>query len=194
MNDGTNALITLESGEFDDYDSIDGEFSIQMNNKGDDDSDMVMSELGSMMGGVSVAGVAATAAAMNGAAFAANAVESARNANGDGGLDGNDEELRRIKSEDSDPIFEDDNNRSYDTHADGASVVNSEMGISAGEVSAVLFGGRSDAYNGGSEGNGNYAMSGMSLATGESAGQCTALRHAVVPETVTLSEMCGGND
>ncbi|KAL3790408.1 hypothetical protein HJC23_013580 [Cyclotella cryptica] len=166
MNDGTNALITLESGEFDDYDSIDGEFSIQMNNKGDDDSDMVMSELGSMMGGVSVAGVAATAAAMNGAAFAANAVESARNANGDGGLDGNDEELRRIKSEDSDPIFEDDNNRSYDTHADGASVVNSEMGISAGDVSAVLFGGRSDAYNGGSEGNGNYAMSGMSLASG----------------------------
>ncbi|KAL7516870.1 hypothetical protein ACHAWX_001844 [Stephanocyclus meneghinianus] len=155
MNDGTNALITLESGEFDDYDSIDGEFSIQMN-KGDDDSDMAMSELGSTMGGVSVAGGAAV--------MVANVSGSEGRAGWIGHRD--EERLRRIKSEDSDPIFEDDNNRSYDTHAECASVMNSELGISAGDVSAVLFGGQSAAYHSGSEDRGNYAMSGTFLASG----------------------------
>jgi hypothetical protein len=140
-NNGTNT-INMAAGSFDDYDSIDGEFSIQMAQT--DDESMAMSELGSVLGGASVLGsqqpprapVATTAA--------------------------HDAEIQPIKSSE-DEIYEDDSNasNSYDMPEDCASFMNSELGISAGDVSAILFGGRSANYNqGGAAARGEY-MNGL---------------------------------
>lgn len=129
-------------GSFDDYDSIDGEFSIQMAQT--DDESMVMSELGSVLGGVSVVGNQRT-------------VNPNYNRDSNNGTNhvppayGYDvaaaAEIQQIKSSEEE-IYEDDTNTSYDASMpeDCASFMNSELGISAGDVSAILFGGRSANY------------------------------------------------
>jgi len=78
-----------------------------------DDESMVMSELGSVLGGASMIGRTNNTATGYGAPYNNN-----------------------------DEIYEDDD----DTPQDCASFINSEMGIPAGDVSAILFGGRSAAY------------------------------------------------
>jgi hypothetical protein len=137
-NNGTNTLISMRAGSFDDYDSIDGEFSIQMAQT--DDESMAMSELGSVLGGVSVIDQQQRAPAP----FATSATnEAASINNATDTYDMNPSEIQQIKSSE-DKIYEDDNNTSYDV--DCASFMNSELGITAGDVSAILFGGRSANY------------------------------------------------
>lgn len=158
MNNGTNALMILKSEEFNNYDSIDGEFSIQIN-KGDNNSNMAMRELGSMMRGVSVTSW--------GEVMVAHILGS-KGGTSRTGLNGhhNNERLWQIKLEDSDPTFEDSNNHSYDYHAGCSSIMNCKWGISMGDILAILLGGQSDAYNSGSEDWGNYVLRGTFLASG----------------------------
>jgi hypothetical protein len=108
---------TTTMGSFDEYDSIEGEFSLQMQT---DDESMVMSELGSCLGGVSV---------------------DFRGSGGDRRTSDANDEIQHVKSEEE--IYEDDTNTSYD---DCASFMNS-VGIPSGDVSAILFGGQSSGYN-----------------------------------------------
>ena len=106
---------------------------------------MAMSELGSVLGGVSIIGQRNNSMHINSGTSSGTTR---------GGTDGQVAALQQVKSSEEE-IYEDDNNTSYDV-SDCASFVNSELGISAGDVSAILFGGRSANYSGSPSKNGNY--------------------------------------
>ena len=101
---------------------------------------MVMSELGSVLGGVSLVG---------NQRGDVNRVETNRvpPAYGYHASTAAAAEIQQIKSSEEE-IYEDDSNVSQDASMpeDCASFMNSELGISAGDVSAILFGGRSANY------------------------------------------------
>ena len=154
MSNHFNAQPLKTAGSFDGYDSVD-EFSVQMAQT--DDESMAMSELGSVLGGVSIIGQRNNSMHINSGTSSGTTR---------GGTDGQVAALQQVKSSEEE-IYEDDNNTSYDV-SDCASFVNSELGISAGDVSAILFGGRSANYSGSPSKNGNYVngMFGKGMSSG----------------------------
>lgn len=153
MSNHYNAPSLKTPGSFDGYDSVD-EFSVQMAQT--DDESMAMSDLGSVLGGVSIMGQ------RNNSIPTISGTSSGTR----GPTDGQVAALQQVKSSEEE-IYEDDNNTSYDA-TDCASFVNSELGISAGDVSAILFGGRSANYSGSPSKTGNYVngMFGKGVSSG----------------------------